>query len=702
MLTLFASRRQAGREAAGLRSRTADLARLPISPNLRAISIAEGLRAALSVAVIIAANEYLAWPPLGEAALAALLTCIADPGGPIRRRVPVLLSFAFAGALIVAGVGLARALGPAVVLPLAVLGLFAAAFARVYGQVAQQFGTLLSVVLILAFDRALPNLVVAGELAVSFIGGALWATLLTLVIWRVHPYMPARYAVADVYRRLALLVADLRTLRTALSGDETAWSMHARAQRGTVRQAIETARTAVLDTLRSRGVASHRASQSLIRLEAAEQIFGALIALSELLEQAPQHAHPMVDRLLRRLRPALLVLSRAIPADDGAANQRVGRAIEAMLADLDKLPGAHPLQPALQRIVERLRVAYTMTDPQSFVPGTMPNGASLPLLQVLRGPLLANLTWRSPALRHALRVVAMATPALLVTLLWFTPFDHWLTITIVATMQPYYGLTYARALERIAGTAAGGLLAAGIALVCTTPLSIAVAMFPLAVIALGLRAVSLGFFMLGLTPLVVLLVEAVAPHTSEWLIAGARAGLTIAGGLLAVAGSLLLWPTRAVDELARDVRDAITAHGRYADAALSHLLGEADAGAVDSARRAAGLASNTVEAAISRTLMDPGGTAQDRLEAVLVVDAALRRCAGRIAALSFDPALLRTVPAAALRDWRAWIAEATRALTASGSSVPPRPAASASDALLRIARQLELIAGVTDRLRDAA
>src|SRR5271165_1988405 len=90
-----------------------DLARLPISMNLRAISLEEAVRAALSVSVIIAAGQVLDFPPLREAALAALLTCICDPGGPIRRRVPVLLGFALTGAAVTTGYGLLRAFGPA-------------------------------------------------------------------------------------------------------------------------------------------------------------------------------------------------------------------------------------------------------------------------------------------------------------------------------------------------------------------------------------------------------------------------------------------------------------------------------------------------------------------------------------------------------------------------------------------------------------
>lgn len=691
-----------GTRATTLRGRAAELARLPVVPNLRAISIAEGLRAALSVSVIMAANSYFAWPPLGEAALAALLTCLCDTGGPIRRRVPVLLSFAIAGALATVGIGLARNLGPPAALALTLAALFAATFIRIYGQAAQQFGMLLSVVIVFAFDRALPNLHVAALLAASFVGGGLWATLLTLVIWRVHPYLPARHAVADAYRRLAMLVADLRTLRTGGATEDHAWATHTRAQRRAVREAIETARSAVLGTMRSRGVGNHRARQSLLRLEAAEQIFGALIALSDLLEADSAMRQRAVDRVLRRLGPALLVLARAIPGDNAMATRRVGRALDAMMMDLQALPEVHPLHPILNRIAERLRVACTLTDPQNLVPGSVSNGDPLPLAQRLREPLVTNLNLRSPELRYALRVVTMAAPALVFTLLWFTPFDHWLTITIIATMQPYYALTYARALERIAGTALGGLLGAGIGLVCTTPLSIAVAMFPLAVIALGLRAVSLGFFMLGLTPLVVLLVEALEPHTSEWLIAGARALFTIVGGILAVAGSFLLWPNRAAEELTRDVQDAILAHGRYAEAELSHLLGEAEAAAVEAARRAAGLSSNSLEASISRALMEPGRTAHDRLEAALVIDAALRRCAGRIAALPFDRASVAGIPAAALRDWRTWIGGTLRSLAAGDATPAVRPAASGSDSLLRLARQLELVAGVVQRIRDAA
>src|SRR5580658_8600556 len=108
-----------------------DLARLPIMHNPRAVSVAEGVRAALSVSVIIAISEYFDLPSLRIAALGALWTCLCDPGGPVGRRVPALLSFTVIGALITGGFGLIRGLGPAVALPVGVIALFAASFVRI-------------------------------------------------------------------------------------------------------------------------------------------------------------------------------------------------------------------------------------------------------------------------------------------------------------------------------------------------------------------------------------------------------------------------------------------------------------------------------------------------------------------------------------------------------------------------------------------
>jgi uncharacterized membrane protein YccC len=446
-----------------------------------------------------------------------------------------------------------------------------------------------------------------------------------------------------------------------------------------------------------------RGGHSLIRLEAADQMFGALIALSELAEHGTGLAQRAASRLLRRLRPLLRMLGRAILAEDVARHPRIGRSIDAMAAEAAALPAAGPLRPLAIRVVERLRIAHTLALPQNFLPGADLAGRRVPWLRRALRPVRANLAWNSPALRHSLRIAVVATPALAFTMLHSNQFDHWqfdhwLTITIVATMQPQFALTYTRALERVGGTALGGLVAAAVGLVCTTPLAIAAAMFPLTVLAFAVRAVSLGLFMAALTPLIVLLVETGVPGTAEWSIAAARFAFITIGGLVAVAAGFVLWPSWEPARLAQEAQAAIGAHGVFAEAALGLAAGETSPEAVDAARRSAGVASNSLEASISRSLAEPGGTGRDRLEAALVIDAALRRCTGRLSAMQLDPDLRTALSPEALAAWRGWIGDTMRALAAGDNRLPPRPVAPEADSLVRIARQIELIAGATPRL----
>ena len=394
----------------------------------------------------------------------------------------------------------------------------------------------------------------------------------------------------------------------------------------------------------------------------------------------------------------ILTLGRVAVNDDPDAHRRIDRAIDGIVDDAGDLPGASPLRGIIDQITERLRIAHTLAVPANLAPGVSSLGKALPFWPRFIRPLRANLNWQSPALRHATRTAAASVLPLAFTMFWFTPYDHWLTITVVATMQPYYSLTYTRAVERIAGTALGGAIAAAVGLVCTTPISIAAAMFGLSIVAFAIRAVSFGLFMMALTPLVVLLVETGSPETHEWMIAAARAALTTIGGLVAVGANFLLWPSREPDLVAAEVKKAIAAHGAYAEANFSVLLGEATASQLDQARRAAGVSSNSLEALITRALLEPGKRDNDPLEAAMVVDAALRRCAGRLATVQHDPELTARMPRDALRAWRDWAATSMRQLAAGTTTLPPRPNDGASDALARLARQIELMSGAMERL----
>ena len=673
----------------------ADLSRLPVSLDLRALSIAEGVRAALSVAVLVAANEYFAFPPLNEAALAALLTCLCDAGGPVRRRVPALLAFAVLGGLLTVGFGLLRPAGLPIVVPLACLVIFCASFARVWGQSALQVGNLLTVVTVLALDRG-EDLHGAEVLGLAFLGGSLWALVLTMLIWRLHPYRPARRAVADVYRRLGVMAGDLSALAGASDPPDAAWADHARAHRRHVREGIEAARTLVLDTIRGRGTASPRAGQTLIQVEAADQLFGTLIALSDVLETATAATRAVVAQELSLVRLLLAAIADETRLDQPDTDPARRIAMEAMLDQLTGL-GTGTLAGITASMVSRMRIALLLTSPDGIMPDSEPGAPGPDRRARLLAPLRANLSWSSAGFRHALRAAVVAAPALVLTLQSGNAYAHWLTITLVLTLQPFFALTWQRAVERIGGTVLGGLVAAAITLAVHTPLATAAALFPLAVLALSVRYVSFGLFMAGMTPLVVLLSELGRPGESELFIAGMRALYTVLGGTLAVLGCWVLWPSWEPDRVQQELAGALRAHAAYADLELASLVGEASGAVLDAARRAAGVASNNLEASLSRALQEPRRSARAGLETAMVVDAALRRLAGRLSALQHDPALAGTAGPDALRAWQGWLRGAFNALS-SGQPLPGgTPPMEGAGPMARIARQLELMDGALRR-----
>jgi uncharacterized membrane protein YccC len=181
-----------------------------------------------------------------------------------------------------------------------------------------------------------------------------------------------------------------------------------------------------------------------------------------------------------------------------------------------------------------------------------------------------------------------------------------------------------------------------------------------------------------------------------------RALYTVIGGLLALAGCLVLWPSWEPGRLVNEIRAAIGAHGRYAEAEISHALGGAMPEAVEVARRAAGVASNNLEASLSRAMLEPQHMSRDGLEAALVIDAGLRRIAGRLSTLHLNPALRASLPQAAWRSWRDWTSLAMQGLASGVTELPPRPpldpAGPAADSLSRVARQIDLIAGALRRI----
>jgi uncharacterized membrane protein YccC len=656
--------------------------RLPIALNVGAVSLAEGFRAAIAVALVVLAGAFLNLPHFGLAALGALLTCFADPGGPVKRRVPAVLAFAIFSGVAYGFFGLLRGAGPLVAAPAAGLAIFAACYARIYGQGGLQVGNLVSVVIVLALDVPAGSVLQAAENGANLSAGALWAALLTLAIWRLHPYRPSRIALAEVSKKLSGLAKDLAALARA---DESvaAFERHAATHRRGVREAIETARGVALDTFRRRGVVSRRAAQMSVRLQTLEQIFGGLIALSDVLENDPG-VRAFVLRPLRLIAGWLAALGPDIESGDSLDTAKKQRSLERLRTAIGRLPDA-AAQHVLEAMAENLAVLMTVSAPAGESMSSV--AALLPLRQRIFSPVQANWNFAAAPMRHAARTGLLAAPVLFLTMLVHQPFAHWATITMILCLQPYFSATWMRAAERIAGTALGGALAAAIGFFAQTGTELAVTMLPLTVFAFTIRGVSYGAFVAALTPMIVLLVEQIAPGANELTVAGLRVFYTLLGGALAVLANLLLWPGFEHARLEASVQGAVAAHRALMHAVFEALL-ESSA-APDAARRAAGMASNNLEAALSRALLEPHRGGDAAIERAAVADAALRRIAGRLSLLALDRPVIAPEAREAWAAWRDWLA---RNLGGTASPRPKLPDGDGAEALTRLARQVELMA----------
>ncbi|MDD2876439.1 MAG: FUSC family protein [Acidiphilium sp.] len=654
--------------------------------NFRAISLLEGVRAAIAVAGTMALGSLLGLPQLGLAALGALLACFADPGGAVRARLPPMLIFGVLGALCFSVFGLILARSPALAIVAAGGAIFACSFARIYGQAGLQTGNLLAVAIVLSLDSPITSVGAAVVPGLAFWAGAAEAALLTLALWRIRPFQPARAALADLALALAALARDLVDLAADTKPGENEFDLHARGHRRAVREAIERARTVTLATIRRRGAASQRANAIALRLATFDQMFGAMIAVGDAMAADPAMA-PTARQALRDLAPLLAALAPAMEADRSLDTAPIRDALRGLRHDIGAISCDAPIRRLLDVVADRLSVVVTVSN----APGSasLTDGTAADWRDRVFGPIRANWTLGSVPLRHALRT-AIVTTLVLGFMLWLgDPFGHWLAITVIFVLQPHFSATWVRAIERVGGTAAGGVFAALIGLVCHTRMELALAMIPLALIAFTIRGVNYSAYVAVLTPMIVLLIEQILPGMSQWTVALSRVGFTLAGGVLAVAANLVLWPSFEGNRLGVARDKAIAAHRDFLAASFAHLLDGAPI--PEAARRQAGLASNNLEASVGRALMEPHRGHDPLLRSALVVDAALRRTAGRLAILNLDP----LPPAADVPHWRAWRDWLMAAFDPARGPVRPTPVAvsreASSESLIRLARQAELV-----------
>jgi Fusaric acid resistance protein-like/FUSC-like inner membrane protein yccS len=556
------------------------------------------------------------------AVIGGLHASMVDVGGAYRNRLVTMIGFGLLAPILMLWGMQLNTQWLAAGLMMLVIGL-AGGVLRALGPGGVPFGLNSAIAFLIGLSIPANSLAPQFARAAAYGGGVIWTIVVALAFWQLRPYRRIEQELAGVWQALAALVAaarpDYGTHRTVI-----ARRRHERLivkHHGAIRDALERARAALGEMRADEPGTDPALGQLLVLIRAASRIGTAVLTLDGIEDPA----------LVRH------GAARAILTDAVAEIEKGCRAIAKFLLDhggeLDFKPARDRLS-GLASLAERARAdgseetarileAQVIAIAQAVRHGDAAAEAVESLMdRPHRGPRLtrlslagigpaealatirAQLTPQSAIFRHAMRVAIVAAIGA-ATSVWFgLRHGLWLPMAALVILQPDYGATFSRALERAGGTVAGALLA-GILLVTLhgTPMfDVAIGLLLFATFALLRRRYSWGITFL--TPLIILLLGVSGPH--PWADVIDRIADTLAGAGLAIVAGYVLWPLWQREALAPRLAQAIVAEKTYAAAVLVALVEKHDPGArLPELQRQAEIAAANADAAFQRMLAEP-------------------------------------------------------------------------------------------------
>jgi hypothetical protein len=508
--------------------------------------------------------------------------------------------------------------------------------------------------------------------AVIVLGGGLVQTLLVVILWPLRRFSAERSAIAAAYRSLASYAAGMHAAEVAPEPHTFAATASPLADPQPFARASD---VLVFQAL----------------LDEAERIRASLAALATRQRQLLD-AHPSCARTLGEL--SARVLSEIAAALENGREPRESTPIWPKLESCaEQLGHAVVVDALLGQLRAAWRTAGVMTEDTDRPPAPAeltPLRRRPPLRDALT-TIRANLTLRSTAFRHALRLGVTVGIATAIYRLLHLPRGYWIPMTALLVLRPEFHDTFARGIARIAGTIVGAAVATLIVDVFF-PGPVALTLLVLVSVwgCYALFRMNYAMFTICLTGYIVfiLMLSGVAEMTA----ATTRAVYTIEGGALALL-VYALWPTWAASSARAALGAMLDAHSAYVGALLRGYSDprQIDLGQLAQIRADARLARSNAEATVERMLAEPASRASMATRAAVGLLAALRRHA--LAALALHAGLERGVHEP-VRGMGRLGAEMTASLASlaqavrTGVAPPPLPAL----------RQTQLALGATDAL----
>ncbi len=484
------------------------------------------------------------------------------------------------------------------------LVMFFAGFMGLFGQAASSISLIVSITFIVALAKfaTFPNWSIVLEQCALCLAGGTWSIVVSLVIWKLHPYKPVIQSVANCYETLSQLV-DSAKGRVAHPDDRRARLTRFLQAQDTFTQTLAAARARWSAAWTAQRAANLTGNQLLGLIEDTPLMANSVVSLVEQVVIASDHPLFLslqrdIQQAMEQLAAALQRMSNAIAKGNGSVHLGdFDRAIEALNHqqqlllrqlnngtikvkpdDYTALASLRKISTTLARLANQVysnaaliailqRNASKIANPANPLRIALPK---LPALSSILEPLRDNLTIHSVLFRHALRLAIVATLAEVLASLLQIPRGYWITLTAVVALKPNYGGTFQTTLQRVFGTVLGGAIGIAIITLIHNPWAVGGCLLVLIMVAVAVRPLSFSLFSMLLTPAIILLLNVTSQ--GGWQIGVTRIVDSLAGGLLALLGSYLLFPRWERQQLPAQLETTIRANLAYFQQAIATYL----------------------------------------------------------------------------------------------------------------------------------
>lgn len=535
-------------------------------------------------------------------AIGALNVCYSDSRDPyIARARRMLMATVLVGIAVLLGAVAGR--HELTAIAAAAAWAFGAGMLVLFSVQTSNLGVTTLVTLVVFAARNLTP-VQAVETALVAVGGGLLETLLAIAFWPVHRYEPERRIIASLYRALAGLAlfpsgsgaAPPATGQLA----ESEKVLHALADDHSIEGERYTFLINQAERIRLTLLTLRRLLQRMRRdpkgTEAASTVERVLHDSASILNEVSSRligGTPISPAGFSQTAAQFRELSVSAPPPFVAALLRdASYQIDALAGQLRTIRAL--LEAPSKSALRKARI------PEALSPGSADIRSRIAVVR-------ANLSLRSAAFRHAVRLAVCVTAGEALGHVLSFQRTYWLTMTIAIVLRPDFTATFTRGVLRVAGTLAGLLIATGLFLYLHTGATSEVTLLALFVFLLRwIGPANYGVFVTAVSAFVVLLLAITGLHPGDVIVA--RALNTMVGGTIALV-AYWIWPTWERTLAGPVLADLLEAYKHYFRAVVdAYVTGSAAETQRNRTRMKARLARSNAQALIDRVAAEPGTT----------------------------------------------------------------------------------------------